>query len=169
MAVESFRVEGLKGVLDTLKQLPPEVVSKNGGPVKSALRKAALIIQRQAVANVQAIIDAPNTGGLPSESTGLLRDNVVAQRVKPPSGKKGERYMVRVRKKRYEGSAEWKPRTTAQIGALLEYGTEKRQAMPWMRSAFDAKRAEAIQVFEAELPMAIDRIVKRLAKQNGVK
>lgn len=168
MAIESFRVEGLKGVLDTLKQLPPELVSKGGGPVRSALRKAALVIQKQALANLQSIIDQPNADGLPAESTGLLAKNVVVQRIKPPSGKRGERYMIRVRKKKYDGNAEWKPRTTAQIGALLEYGTERRGAMPWMMPAFEAKRAEAAQVFERELPAAIARIVRKLAKQNRV-
>jgi len=168
VAIESFRVEGLKGVLDTLQQLPPELVSKNGGPVRSALRKAALVIQKQAQENLQAIIDQPNAGGIPAESTGLLKKNIVAQRIKPPAGQRGERYMIRVRKKRYEGNAEWKPRTTAQIGTLLEYGTERRPAMPWMMPAFESKRAEAMALFERELPRAIDRIVKKLAKQNGV-
>lgn len=168
MAIESFRVEGLKGVLDTLQQLPPELVSKGGGPVRAALRKAAVIIQKQARANLQAIIDQPNADGLPAESTGLLAKNLVVQRIKPPSGKRGERYMVRVRKKKYEGNADWKPRTTAQIGSLLEYGTERRAAMPWMRPAFEAKRVEAVQVFERELPAAIARIVRKLARQNRV-
>ena len=168
MAIESFRVEGLQGVLDTLKQLPPELVSKNGGPVRTALRKAAVLIQKQAQANVQAIMDTPNAGGMPSESTGLLLKNIVAQRIKPPRGQRGERFMVRVRKKRYDGGADWKPRNTAQIGTLLEQGTETRQAMPWMRPAFESKKAEAVAVFERELPAAIDRIVKKLAKQNGV-
>ncbi len=168
MAVESFRVEGLQGVLDTLKQLPPELVSKNGGPVRTALRKAAVLIQKQAQANVQAIMDAPNAGGVPADASGLLLKNIVAQRIKPPRGQKGERFMVRVRKKSYPGNADWKKRTTAQIGALLEQGTEKRSPMPWMMPAFESKRAEAAQVFERELPAAIDRIVKKLAKQNGV-
>lgn len=168
MAIESFRVEGLKGVLDTLQMLPPELVSKGGGPVRAALRKAAVIIQKQAQANVQAIIDQPNANGLPAESTGMLMKNLVVQRIKPPAGQRGERFMVRVRKKKYEGNADWKPRTTAQIGALLEYGTERRAAMPWMRPAFEARRVEAVQVFERELPAAIARIVRKLARQNRV-
>lgn len=168
MAIESFRVEGLKGVLDTLKQLPPELVSKGGGPVRSALRKAALIIQKQAQANLQAIIDQPNANGLPAESTGLLMKNLIVQRIKPPGGQRGERFMVRVRKKKYEGNEEWKPRTTAQIGSLLEYGTERRAATPWMRPAFEARKQEAVAVFERELPAAIARIVRKLERQNRV-
>ena len=170
MAIESFRVEGLAGVLDALKQLPPELVSKNGGPVRTALRKAAVLIQKQAQANVQAIIDAPNIDGAPSKSLGVLKANIIAQRIKPPAGQKGERFMVRVRKKAYpaERSGPKKGKTATGVGALLEQGTETRQAMPWMRPAFESKKAEAVAVFERELPAAIDRIVKKLAKQNGV-
>ena len=164
MPRESMRVEGLEGVLDALRKLPPEIVSKNGGPVRSALRKAAVVIQKQAQANVQAIIDSPNAGGLPTESTGLLKANIVAQRVKPPRGTKGERFMIRARKKVYPGNGKWKKRTTAQIGALLEYGTEKRAPMPWMRSAFDTKKAEAVDTFTREIRQRIDAIIRKLSR-----
>lgn len=170
MPIEVIRVEGLKGVLDTLKQLPPEVVSKNGGPVRTALRKAAVIIQKQAQANVQAIIDEPNIDGAASKSLGILKANIIVQRIRPPRGQKGERFMVRVRKKAYpaERVGPKKGKTAVGVGTLLEQGTERRSAMPWMRPAFEAKKQEAVNVFERELPRAIDRIVKRLAKQNRV-
>ena len=118
---------------------------------------------------MQARIDAPNAGGVPADASGLLLKNIIAQRIKPPQGQKGERFMVRVRRKTYPGKAEWKKRTTAQIGALLEQGTEQRAPMPWMRPAFEARKQEAVGIFERELPAAIDRIVKKLAKQNRVR
>ena len=52
---------------------------------------------------------------------------------------------------------------------MLEAGTERRRAMPWMRPAFEAKKGEALQVFATELPRAIDRAVKKLAKRNGAR
>jgi HK97 gp10 family phage protein len=168
MARETFQIIGLEGVLKTLQELPPELVSKNGGPVRAALRKAALLIQKQAQANVQRIIDEPNASGLPPESTGLLKANVVVQRGKAPRSGKGERYLIRVRRKRYPGSKDWKERSTSQIGALLEYGTGQRRPSPWMRPAFEQRKQEALAVFQRELPAAIDRAVKKLARQNGV-
>ena len=168
MAREPFRIEGLEGVLKTLKALPPELVGKNGGPVRVALRKAALIILTEAQANVQGIIDTPNIGGDVAESSGLLKSNIVATRRRMPAGLKGERFAVRVRRKTYPEQGAGKKRTTAQIGALLEQGTERREPMPWMRPAFESKKREAVAVFERELPRAIDRIVKKLARQNGV-
>ncbi len=166
MPRESMRVEGLEGVLQTLKQLPAEIVSQRGGPVRSALRKAAVLIQRQAQANVQAIIDQPNDGDLSPESTGLLKANIVAGRIRPMQGQRGEAFLVRVRRKVYPGEGKWKKRTTAQIGTLLEEGTAKRAAMPWMRPAFEAKKAEAVGVFARELPLDIERAVKRVARKN---
>jgi len=51
MKVE-VQLEGLQGVLETLKALPSELVSRNGGPVRSALRKGALVIFKQANSNL---------------------------------------------------------------------------------------------------------------------
>src|SRR5690606_39120250 len=97
MKVE-MRVDGLNGVLNTLESLPSEIVSKRGGPVKNALRKAANVIKNQAAINLRAAIEK---GG--DESTGLLEKNLVVTRGKQPQGTKGERYLVRVRRKAYDG------------------------------------------------------------------
>ena len=76
-----LKVTGLDGVLDMLKKLPPEIVSKRGGPVRAALRKGALVIQKQEKANLQAIISGTNDEG-ERLSTGLLMDNVIVSRGK---------------------------------------------------------------------------------------
>ena len=43
-----LEVSGIDGVLDTLKSLPAEVVSKRGGPVKLALAKGARLLRESA-------------------------------------------------------------------------------------------------------------------------
>lgn len=171
MASESFKIEGLEGVLKTLQELPPEIVSKRGGPVRSALRKAAVLMQKEAQANIQKIIDTPNIGG-ENTSTGLLKKSIIVKRTKPPTGKNGERFIVAIKQRViYPGqAADVKNKTTAtQVGRLLEYGTEKRQPMPWLRPAFDAKKVEAVTIFSDTLKKRLDGIVKKLAQQNGVK
>lgn len=167
MAVETVKVIGLEGVLKTLRELPPELVSKRGGPVRSALRKASKLMVDEMKANVQRIVDEPNIGGN-NYSTGLLQQNIVTTR-SSRMRQNGERYIVRVRKKAYpKPSANAKRVTTSQVGALLEAGTEKRKPMPWARPAFDAKKGQVIPLFVTELRKSLGRITKKLAKQNGV-
>ncbi len=159
-----MKLTGIDGVLDTLKSLPPEVVSKRGGPVKSALRKGALVILRQEKANLQAVTANTNDEGK-RESTGLLLKNLIASRGKAPTGGKGERYLVRVRRKTYPRKS-GKPVTTLATANILEYGSSKQPAEPFIRPAFLSKAEEAIKTVERELVAGIDRIVKKLAAQN---
>lgn len=165
MASEVVRIEGLKGVLDTLKQLPPEIVSKNGGPIRGSLRKAAQVLQREVQTNLQQIIDAPNVDGK-DVSTGLTKANIVASRGK--SSRQGERYFVRVRNKKFPGAA-GVGSTTAANARRLEYGTARRAPMPFIRPAFATKKQEAVNVFVTDINKRIAAIVKRLQRANRVK
>ena len=162
MKVE-IQLSGLTGVYETLRSLPPEVVSKRGGPVKAALRKGAIVILKQEKANLQTV--TANQTGEERESTGLLLANLIASRGKAPTEGNGERYLVRVRRKSYARKS-GKAVTTLQTANLLEYGSSKQPAEPWIRPAFAAKAREAITTIETELVKGIDRIVKKLAQQN---
>lgn len=161
----SVSVKGLDGVLDTLRSLPPELVSRRGGPVRAALRKGAVVIHKQALANLKV-----STANQPSYSTGLLQKNLVVTRGKAPLVGKGERYLVRVRRKVYPGrsgrSAGGKATTTLAAANLLEYGSSKQRAEPWLRPAFAARAEQAIRTIESELVKGVDRIVRRLAAKN---
>lgn len=161
--VVTLKLEGLDGVLDLLKRLPEETVSKRGGPVKAALRKGAVVILKQEQANLRAVT-ANATSSEKIESTGLLLKNLVVTRGKAPTSGKGERYLVRVRRKAYVRKGGGKAVTTLQTANLLEYGSEKQPAEPWIRPAFAAKAEEAIRTVERELVKGIDRVVKKLAK-----
>ena len=164
MATETVRIIGLEGVMRTLQSLPPELVSKRGGPVRSALRKASLVLVNEAKANVQRIIDEPNIDGEESKSIGHLQKNIITVRDSKMRG--GERYYVRVRRKAYP--ADRTKKTATGVGALLESGTENRRPMPWMRPAFEAKKHEVLRFFTQEINAQLDKIVKKLARQNGV-
>ncbi len=159
MAAIELKFRGMEQALNMLKQLPPEVVSKRGGPVKSALRKGALVILREAKLNL-----AHSTENLTGDytTTGLLEASLIASRGKPPSGQNGERYLIRVKRKKYirKGSTV----TTQQTAEWLEYGNEHQPAEPWLRPAGAAKAQEAIDVIGKEINAGIDRVVKKLAK-----
>jgi len=167
MARETVQLLGLTGVLEALEALPPEVVSKAGGPVKLSLKRAAEVLRAEAIANVNKIVQDPNANGLPSDSTGLLAANIVATRGKALRGpEKGEQYRVRIRRKAYQVEGDAKPVNTIQVGRLLEYGTEKRQPMPWLRTAFDAKKNEATQVFVSEMNRRVEAVIKKLEREQ---
>ena len=160
-----LELKGLDGVLRTLQELPPEVVSKAGGPVKRALRKGALVLLQEAALNLARATDNLSTDD--QENTGLLLSALVATRGKAPTGGNGERYLVRVKRLSYQRPG---PATTTLATAnLLEYGSEKQKAEPWLRPAFAAKAQQAIQTVETELVKDIDRVVRKLARQNGVR
>lgn len=164
MARESVRIEGLDDVLRRLKALGPEA-SKRGGPVRAAVRKAAVVIQKAAQANVRRIVATPNIGGS-DVSTGMLEKSIKPMRAKAARQYKGETFFVTVaRAARYPVST----RTPSGIGVktsaqMLEYGTSKRQPMPWMRPAFHAKKNEAVTVMTDELVKGIARLERKLAK-----
>lgn len=156
-------ITGLEGVLATLKSLPREVVSKRGGPVKTALRKAARVIHKEAQQNLDRVTSNQTESG-ERLSTGLLKKNLIVSRGKPPFESKGERYLVRVRRKSYPRTG--KTTTTLATANLLEYGSSKQNAEPWLRPAFAAKAEAAINTANVELLKEIDKVVKKLANQN---
>jgi len=158
-------IKGLDGVISTLKSLPPELVSKRGGPVLAALRKGARVIDAQRKANLQAVI-ANTKDGEKRESTGFLAKNLIVSRGKPPFDGKGERVLLRVRRKTYPGRSKV---SVLQSANLLEYGSSQQVAEPWIRPAFQSRAQEAINVTRDELLRRIDVIVRKLAAQNRAK
>ncbi len=158
------KLTGLNGVLDLLRSLPAEIVSKKGGPVKRALLKGARVILLEAKLNLARATNDLDADGEES-STGLLQKNLIASRGKEPIGTKGERYLVRVRRKGY--ARKGKPVSTIKTAQLLEYGSSQQPAEPWLRPAFKSKAAVAISTIELELLADLDRIVRKLSKTGG--
>lgn len=159
MKVE-IKLSGADGVLKTLQSLPEEVVSKRGGPVKLALAKGARFLRDKAKENLRAAIALNG-----DVSTGLLEKNVIASRGKPPTGGKGERYLVRVKRKTYPSKG-GKPVTTRATASYLEYGTEAQPATPWLRPAVVQNGEQTINLVIADLTKRIDQTVTKLAAQN---
>ena len=153
-----MNLSGLDGVLKTLQSLPPEVVSKRGGPVKLALAKGARLLRNEVKKNLRAIIST-------DESTGLLEKNIISSRGKAPSQGKGERYLVRVKRKVYTDKT-GKPVTTLKTANILEYGSEKQAAKPFIRPAAISKASQTITVVTDDLKKRLDKVVKELARKN---
>lgn len=157
MAVDSQTLHGVDDLLSKLKSLPPEIVSKRGGPVKSALRKGGLVIQKAAQAELAAIVQKPDEDGY--VSTGTLSKAVVVRRdPRPQQSGANERYRVLIARRRYPDGT----RTVA-TARYLEFGTEYRPPTPFMTPAYFRTRQEALDVVVSDLSKSTDRIVKKLS------
>jgi hypothetical protein len=184
MKVE-VKLSGVEGILKTLRSLPPEVVSKNGGVVKKALRKGAMVIVKQAKANFRAAVALPGKTGI-TESTGFTEKNIVPIRKKLPPGEKGERYIVTVAYKEHPNANAYRKASrraanskrsakarkiktlrSNDIAFMMEYGTSKQEATPWLRPAFESKRQEAMDTTIKSLIVEVDKVVKKLSTQNA--
>lgn len=156
---ETIEVRGLENTLRLLESLPAEIVSRRGGPVKSALRKAGLVIQKEWREQIQRIIDEPNIGGV-NYSTGLYQKSVIVSRdPRPLQNGANERYLVRVKRGKYRDGTSVKA-----VASFLEGGTEHMQAKAPMRKAFDAKKHAAVDTFVTEVNKAIERVIKKLER-----
>jgi hypothetical protein len=167
MKVE-VKLEGLNGVLETLKQLPPTIVSKNGGPVRAALRKGAMVIVKEARSNFRRSVAI--VGKMDQNfSTGFTEKQIVAKRKAPPVGVNGERFVISVNYVEHpNGNVRRRKRAFRANDAafIMEYGSVNQQAHPWLRPAFDAKAAEAMMTISDDLRKRVDKIVANLAQKN---
>lgn len=163
MARETVSIEGLDDVLRRLKALGAEA-SKAGGPVRAGVRAGAVVIQKEMQANVRRIVATPNKGG-GDESTGMLEKSIKPARAKARrDGLKGETFIVTVAKRaRYPvGDRNKTAIGVATVGKMLEYGTPKRQPMPWARPAFHAKKDEAVKKMAEATLKGIEKLERKL-------
>lgn len=156
MFAGTVQIRNADEIARKLEQLPAEVIGKRGGPALKALRKGANRIRNKARANLRGVTSNATATG-ENESTGLLLKNLVTTRGKAPNDGKGERVLVRIRKRAYEGRAV----TTQQTAAWLEYGTEDQPAEPFLRPAFQAEAAAAITTVENEFLREVERLVSK--------
>lgn len=157
-----MQITGAEGVIDTLRSLPREIVSKRGGPVKLALAKGARLLRDYEKAALRGVLSQVG-----DQSTGLLEENIISSRGKEPRGTKGERYLVRIKRRTYPDRT-GKPVTTLKTAHLLEYGSEHQPATPFIRPTAQARAGEVIRVVVKDLDRRIALIVRKLEKQNRV-
>lgn len=171
-----LEIKGMDVTISMLQSLPPEIVSKRGGPVRQALRKGAIIIQKEAQKNIRDIVAEPNKDGKPSKSTGALEKAVTVGRGKQLGGVNGERYLVwlpkiklkyantreNVRKRR--AGKTYLAEGNQFYGRFLEYGTVKMRPHKWLVPAFKAKADQAIATTRDVLIKQIEKIAQKQLK-----
>jgi len=160
---------GLDNVLSTLQKLPQEVVSKRGGIVRQAVFAGARVIRAEARKNLTKVTSNGRKGNDDAVSTGLTAKNIVVRRKNMPNSEKGERALLTVAYKShpgYKSKFRKKPIKFNDIAFMLEYGTSKQRAEPWLRPAFNAKKEQAIDKMRSDLLVKIDRLAKKYLKEK---
>jgi len=155
-----MKIEGVDSLLATLQALPTEVVSKRGGPVKLALAKGARLLRDHAKDNFRR---SAAQGG--ADSTDTTVNSIIASRGKAPTGTRGERQLVRVKRKSFVNARGAKT-TTLRAAQLMEWGSALQPARPWLRPAVQRRGTQVIDTITEDLLQRVDRITKRLAAKN---
>ena len=57
-----------------------------------------------------------------------------------------------------------KPRDPRRYAHLVEFGTERAAAHPFMRPAYDENKAKAFSILRAKIAIGLSRLVRRLAR-----
>lgn len=168
MARDTVTIQGLDDVVRRLKALGTEA-SKRGGPVRAAVRKGAMVIVKEAQANIRKIVATPNKSG-DNKSMGLMEKSIKPFRAKARrDGKKGETFSIRAPASARYPDSKRNPGGDAvqKIANILEYGGThngvRRDAHPWMRPAFHSKKGEAVKVMTDELLKGIERLERKVA------
>lgn len=156
-----LKIQGLDELLGKLSAVSYDVKRKGG---RSALRKAAQLIAQRAKEGAQRVDDS-STGRSIADNIGLRWNGRLWKR----SGSLGFRVGV------LHGALLPKNGESVETGSkaptphwrLLEFGTEKMAAQPFMRPALADNTSEATDVFVSEYQKALDRAIKRAAKKSG--
>lgn len=156
-----INVDGDGQIRRMLESLPANIARKRG-PVRKALGKGARLLRDQARANLKISVRTPGKTG-ENHSTGFTERHIIAKRRRSPRDPaKGERFIVSVRyiehpnQHKRRKDRPWRANDSA---FLLEYGSSKQPAEPWLRPAFESRKYEAIDVAVSTFRTELDRLI----------
>lgn len=157
MADFEIKLQGVDPILGKMRTLKREIRLK---PARSALGQAAKVIRLQAQQNALQVND-PDTGR-------TIADNIV-QRFRSKYHKRTGDLMVSVgvatEKGRIpKGNPDTGPKGNTPHWHLLENGTERMPAQPFLQPAARQQAEAAMHKFTTSLDKGIDRILKKAGK-----
>lgn len=161
MANDLMQLTGFKELAAAMRELP-EKVARNG--LRAAVNAGATVIKKE------AIVKAP-------QDTGALKANLYQKQVREKSGPMQQTFYVGVRRgvakyantaaNRRSGKAgkAYKNDGSTWYWRLVEFGTSKMAAQPFLRPAYEIKKEEAVKAIGAKLDERIQKHAKELAKK----
>lgn len=151
-----FSILGLEGLLGKLSEVSVDVRRKGG---RAALRKAAQVVVQKAKAGAERIDDKA-TGRSISDNIALRWNGRLFKR----SGDLGFRIGV-LHGAVLKDGGDLTSNAPTPHWRLIEFGTEKMPAAPFMRPALADSISEVTNTFVTEYEKAIDRAIRRAAKK----
>lgn len=151
-----FSILGLEGLLGKLSEVSVDVRRKGG---RAALRKAAQVVVQKAKAGAERIDDRA-TGRSISDNIALRWNGRLFKR----TGDLGFRIGV-LHGAVLKDGGDLSSNAPTPHWRLIEFGTEKMPATPFMRPALADSISEVTNTFVTEYEKAIDRAIKRAAKK----
>ncbi|MEE3636612.1 HK97-gp10 family putative phage morphogenesis protein [Pseudomonas sp. AL 58] len=156
MADVDFSITGLDSLLGKLESLSYDVRRKGG---RAALRKAAQVVMQKAKDGAERIDDKV-TGRSIAENIALRWNGKLFKQ----TGDLGFRVGV-LHGAVLKDGGDLSPNSPTPHWRLIEFGTEKMAAAPFMRPALASSISEVTNTFVTEYEKAIDRAIRRAAKR----
>lgn len=153
-----FSLVGLDGLLGKLDSVKQDVKFKGG---RFALRKAAQLIAEKARENWHKVDDEETARSI-AANIALRWNGRLFRRTGDLGFRVGVLHGALIRIK---GNPDPGVNGPTPHWRLIEFGTEKMQAQPFMRSALADNIAAATSTFISEYERAIDRAIRRAAKK----
>lgn len=151
-----FSITGLDSLLGKLEAVSYDVKRKGG---RTALRKAAQIVAEKAKEGARRVDDS-KTGRSIADNIALRWNGRLFKR----TGDLGFRVGV-LHGAVLKNGGDLSANSPTPHWRLLEFGTEKMRAQPFMRPALENQIGEVTNTFVTEYEKAIDRAIKRAAKK----
>ena len=176
---QTVQIEGLKELEANLKILREQFGVKTGGVIIRGLRAGAKLIRDDARRRVTRIPSGYTpeslTRGRRGKSrratqagrAGLLRSAIIEHAIPVKSRLAAGKptVLVRVRSYGYErvnGTIRFnRPGSSASWWWWIEFGTSKRPAQPFLRTAFEAQKAAALEAMKAHVRKEIDQLFNK--------
>lgn len=142
----TIRTSGLRELGKAIGDLSNDVQRRIA---QAATAAAATIVEKQAKVNARAV----------AYKTGNLTRNIVSRRVRRPEGRLTSQHIVTVR-----GASELTDKqiaaglTGAFYASMIEFGTIKRPATPYLGPAFEATKVQQVDAMKARIKQRLDKV-----------
>ncbi|MFG0272354.1 HK97-gp10 family putative phage morphogenesis protein [Pseudomonas sp. zjy_14] len=151
-----FSITGLDNLLGKLESVSYDVRRKGG---RAALRKAAQVVMQKAKDGAERI-DNKETGRSIADNIALRWNGKLFKQ----TGDLGFRVGV-LHGAVLKDGGDLSPNSPTPHWRLIEFGTEKMAAAPFMRPALANSISEVTNTFVTEYEKAIDRAIRRAARR----